>query len=256
MKRKMMKWCIAFAAVAILTGQTMVHADEADKPTASVDVGIFSQYIWRGLELSKDSVVIQPSVTVGYKGISLNVWGNLDTNNDNYSGNKYNETDLTLSYSKDVGITTLTGGYIYYGLDGVKDSQEVFATVGLNTILSPTITVYREIAVAPAWYINVGVSHSVNITEKITLDLAASAGYYYSDSNNFTEANSTSKYRELHNGLVSAGFTIPVGEYFTVKPMLAYSFALTNKAKDYIKANSLSDKSNFLYGGVTASMAF
>ncbi len=252
-----MKWCIAIAAAAILTGQTLVHAEEAEKPTASVDVGVFSQYIWRGFELSKDSVVIQPSVTVGYKGVSLNVWGNLDTDNEAYDGAKYNETDITLSYSKDVGMTTLTGGYIYYGLDSVTDSQELFASVALNTILKPTITVYREIAHTPAWYINIGISHSQPIYEKITLDLAASAGYYYSDDSAFSEVNNPgSKYREFHNGLISAGLTIPVGEYFSIKPMLAYSFALSSAAEDYIKATSLSNDSNFLYGGVTVSMAF
>jgi uncharacterized protein (TIGR02001 family) len=257
MKRKMMNWCIALAAAAILTGQTIVHAEEAEKPTASVDVGVFSQYIWRGFELSKDSVVIQPSVTLGYKGVSLNVWGNLDTDNEAYDGSKYNETDVTLSYSKSVGITTLTGGYIYYALDGINDSQEIFASVGLNTFLSPTITVYREIAHSPAWYVNVGVSHSMNLTEKISLNLAASAGYYYSDDSDFAEVdNPGSKYRELHNGLVSAGLTIPVGDYFSVKPMIAYSFPLSSNAEDYIKATSLSNDSSFLYGGVTLSMAF
>ncbi len=257
MKRKM-KWCIAIAAAAILTGQTFVHAEDADKPTAEVDLGVFNQYIWRGLEESKSGLVIEPSVTLGYKGVSLNVWGNLDTNNAGYDGeSKYTETDVTLSYSKDVGITKLTGGYIYYGLDGITDSQEVFGSVTLNTFLSPTITVYREIAHMPSWYINVGISHSQPIYNKITLDLAASAGYYYSDDSAFSEVyDPGSKYRDLHNGLVSVGFTIPVGDYFSVKPMLAYSFPLSSNAKDYIKATSLDGKSSFLYGGVTFTMAF
>jgi hypothetical protein len=256
MKLKM-KMCIAIATAAILTGQTVVHAEEAEKPTAGVDLGVFSQYVWRGLALSKNSLVIQPSVTVGYKGVSLNVWGNLDTNKYNGNGSEYNETDITLSYSKSIGIVNLTGGYIYYGLEGVTDSQELFATVGLNTILKPTITVYREVASSPGWYVNVGISHSQELANKITLDLAASAGYWYSDDNAVHEAaNINSKYRALHNGLVSVGFTFPVGDYFSVKPTLAYSFPLSSKAEDYIKANSVGGDSSFLYGGVTLSMAF
>jgi hypothetical protein len=255
--KQTMKLGIAIAAAAILTGQTVIHAEEAEKPTASVDLGMFSKYVWRGFELSKDSMVIEPSVTIGYKGFSLNVWGNLDTDSQVYDGAKYNETDLTLSYAKSVGMVKLTGGYIYYGLDGITDSQEVFGSVTLNTILSPTISVYREIASLPAWYVNVGVSHSIEVVNKITFDMAASAGYYFSDDSAFSEAKSPdSKYRQLHNGLVSAGFTIPFGEYFSVKPMLAYSFPLSSKAEDNIKAASLSDESSFLYGGVTLSMAF
>ena len=34
-------------------------AEDEAKPSASADVGVFSQYIWRGYELSKDSIVIQ-----------------------------------------------------------------------------------------------------------------------------------------------------------------------------------------------------
>jgi len=250
------KISIAIVAAAVLTGQTVV-AEEAEKPTAAIDMGMFSQYIWRGLELSKDSLVIQPSVTLGYKGVSLNVWGNLDSDNKAYGGNKYNETDLTLSYAKTFGITKLTGGYIYYGLDGLTDSQEVFGSVGLTTILNPTISIYREIASMPAWYVNFGISHSLEVVNKITFDMAASGGYYFSDDSAFAETtNPSSKYRQLHNGLVSVGFTIPFGDYFSVKPMLAYSFPLSSKAKDYIQAASLSDESSFLYGGVTLSMAF
>lgn len=256
MKRALKKY-LTIAAVAILAGNTLAQAEDAEKPTAGIDIGGFSKYVWRGLELSKDSMVIQPSATIGYKGVSVNVWGNLDTDNAAYDGSKYTETDLTLSYSKTLGMAKLTGGYLYYGLDAITDSQEVFGSVTLNTILSPTLSVYREIAHLPAWYVSLGVSHSQELVDKITLDLAASAGYYYSDDTSFAEANNPGeKYQQLHNGLVSVGFTIPFAEYFSVKPTLAYSFPLSDKAKEYIKSVSLSDESSFLYGGVTVSMAF
>ena len=78
--------CIA-AATVIFAGHTVVLAEdeakpaaaEASKPTAALDLGVFSQYIWRGFELSHNSVVIQPSATLGYEGFSFNVWGNMDT---------------------------------------------------------------------------------------------------------------------------------------------------------------------------------
>jgi hypothetical protein len=248
---------IAVAAVAVLSGQTLCYAEEAEKPTAGLDVGVFSQYIWRGFELSKDSVVIQPSATIGYKGVSFNIWGNLDTDNDAFGGSKYNETDLTLSYSKTLGIVKLTGGYLYYALDSLTDSQELFGSVTLTTLLNPTISVYREIAHVPAWYVNVGISHSQELVHNITLDVAASASYYHSEDSGFAEANNPNeKYQQFHNGLISAGLTIPFAEYFAVKPMIAYSFPLSDKADEYIESVSLSDESSFVYGGVTVSMAF
>ena len=283
MKNRRILACILAAAViftsygAVLAGDEATPetpaATDASKPTAEMDLGIFSQYIWRGMELSHNSVVIQPSVTLGYEGFSFNYWGNMDTDlktrGSDAHTSKYTETDFTLSYAKALGPVKLTGGYIYYALGGTPpvgsqdlnasslDSQEVFASATLDTILSPTLSIYREIAHAPAWYVNFGISHSQPIVDKITLDLGASAGYYYSDNNGMVEANDPdTKYRALHNGLVSAGFTIPFGEYFSVKPMIAYSFPLSSKADDYIKATSISDNSSFVYGGVTLSMAF
>jgi hypothetical protein len=270
MKKNRRIWACLAAAAIIFASQAVVLAEdeakpaaaEAAKPTAAADLSVLSQYIWRGFEQSYNSVVIQPSVTLGYAGFSLNVWGNMDTDlhtrGSDTTESKYTETDYTLSYAKTLGMFKLSGGYIYYALSlASQDSQEVFASVGLDTILSPTLTVYREIAHSPAWYFNLGISHSQAIYEKITLDLAASAGYYYSDTDNMVEVNNPdNKYREFNNGLVSAGLTIPVGEYFSVKPMIAYSFPLSGNAEDYIAAVSISDNSSFFYGGVTLSMAF
>ena len=66
----------------------------------------------------------------------------------------------------------------------------------------------------------------------------------------------TYKYSAFHDGLISVGLTIPVGKYFTVVPMVAYSFPLTNEAENLIKSTSFSDDSDFVFGGVTISMAF
>jgi hypothetical protein len=253
----------AMGCLILILGSVNLWAAEEAKPSASADVGVFSQYIWRGYELSKDSVVIQPSMTVGYKDVSLNLWGNLDTHayNDPDHESQFNETDMTLSYSKGFGMVNLGVGYIYYGLDAVTDSQEIYLSVGLDTLLSPTLTVYREIAHLPSWYVSLGISHSIELMKKITLDLAGSVGYYYSEDDDFVEVDdnlnpTTEKYRDFHNGLVSVGLTIPVAEYFTIKPMIAYSFPLTNEADNLIKSTSFSNKSDFVYGGVTASLSF
>ena len=136
-------------------------ADE-EKPELSADVAFLSQYVWRGYALSKDSLVIQPSITAGFKGFALNLWGNLDTNFDD-TGSKWNETDLTFSYGHSFGIVGLEAGYIYYALDGVDDSKEVYLSAGVDTLLNPTLTAYREIGTLQGWYINLGLGHSFEL---------------------------------------------------------------------------------------------
>jgi hypothetical protein len=148
-------------------------------------------------------------------------------------------------------------GYIYYGLDAIDDSEELYLSIGIDTILSPSVTVYREISHLPSWYVSLGLSHSITLPKEITLDMAGSIGAYYSDDDSFTERNSTDKYRDFHNGLVSIGLTIPLDKYVTISPTIAYSFPLTNEADDNIAdTNGFSNDSDYFCGGVTVSLAF
>lgn len=263
MKRRMIKLAIVIGFLALIFGSVNTWAEEEEKPSASADVAVLSKYVWRGYELSKDSAVIQPSMTVSYKGFGFNLWGNLDTDvYQSANSESFNETDMTLSYDKSFGMVGLGAGYIYYGLDGVADSQEIYVSAGLDTLLSPSLTVYREIAHLPSWYLSLGISHSFELPKEITLDLAGSIGYYVSDDDDFVKVDgnlnqTTDKYSAFHDGLVSVGLTIPWGAYFTVTPMVAYSFPLTNDAKNLIQYNNAySNDSDYLFGGITLSMAF
>jgi len=92
---------------------------EEEKPTADFNVATLTKYVSRGVESTRDSIVIQPSFSVTYKGLCANVWGNLDTKpyssapGKNYSA-AWTETDLTLSYSKTFGAANAGVGYVYY----------------------------------------------------------------------------------------------------------------------------------------------
>jgi hypothetical protein len=93
------------------------------------------------------------------------------------------------------------------------------------------------------------------------LDLGASVGYYHSEDDSFVEVDNnlnptTEKYRNFHDGLISAGLSIPLDAYFSLSPMLAYSFPLGDKADDLITSRSISNDSDFLFGGMTVSTAF
>ena len=184
-------------------------------------------------------------------------------NTPEYDKTNWNETDLTFSYTHDLGPVKLTGGYIYYALEGADDSQELFLKVAGNMLLSPTLAVYREIANYPGWYFNLGIGHSINLTKEITLDLGAAIGSQISDTDKIVKYNSngqptSDKYNSLHlhDGNFSVGLTIPFGKYFSVKPVLYYSMALSDDAKNRIRGTSLSDKNDFLYGGITLTASF
>ena len=246
-------------------GTTVAVADQEEEwPTLSADVAFLSQYIWRGYELSKDSLVIQPSVTAAYKGFSLNLWGNFDT--DVYAGpnrgnSNWNETDFTFGYERSFGPVGIGAGYIYYAVDGADDTQEFYLSVGGDVILAPTLSVYWDVAEYPGWYFNLGISHSFDLPYEITLDLAGSVGYYISKNDSIVDYDhnldeKTGRYNNFQDGLISVGLSIPFLKYFTAVPMIAYSFPLGNAADNMLRATSLSNNPSHLFGGVTLSIAF
>jgi hypothetical protein len=253
---------------------------EEEKPTGDFTTAVLNQYIWRGYELSRNSVVIQPSMTIGYAGFSANIWGNLDTKpyspaTASYTGT-WNETDLTLSYTKTLGLFTVGGGYIYYSLAPLNrdaadrnDSQELFASFLLNTLLSPTLTVYKEIDHYRNWYFLLGISHVVELNKMVALKLAASAGYLLStDADTYPKFDSnalatTDKFSNFHDGTVSASLPIRATDRITITPTLSYIFPLTGDAKDEMKGVGLKGTavpserdSSFIVGGILASFSF
>jgi len=242
---------------------------DEDRPELSADAAFLSQYVWRGYGLSRDSLVIQPSVTASYKGFSLNLWGNLDTSykgGKDYDGpykgdSKWNETDMTISYGHSFGMVGLEAGFIYYAIDNADDWKEFYFSLGLDTILVPTITVYREISKNQGWYVNLGISHSFELPHEITLDLGGYVSYWKSDNDNMMERNddlsSTGKrFSGFHDGLLSVGLNIPFWKYFTVTPSIAYAFPLSSAADNEMQYLSLDERANHVFGGITLSMAF
>ncbi len=266
---------------------------EEEKPTGDATVAVLSQYFWRGYELSRNSVVIQPSLTVGYKGFTANLWGNLDTKPyfagtaDTSYTSSMTETDFTLSYSKTLGLFNLGGGYIYYALaplnrDAPKraDIQEIFATVGLNTLLSPTVTVYKDIDHYRNWYFLLGISHVFEFNKVVSLKLAATASYLsstYADATLFNAgamyggypkfdgnaAATNDKFNNFHDGNVTVSLPIKATKYITITPTLSYIFPLSNDARYEMKGQGLKGSaaagdrdSSFITGGLMASFTF
>ncbi|MBN1665004.1 MAG: hypothetical protein JW943_15500 [Deltaproteobacteria bacterium] len=278
----------SFFTIVILTAITLYAAAilpayaAEENPTGEFAVAALNQYIWRGYELSRKSIVLQPTMTVAYKGFSANIWGNLDTkpyyagtDPDKTYSSAWNETDITLSYTKSFGMLNIGAGYIYYSLGSLNsdaadrlDSQEIFFTVGLNTILSPTLTVYKEIDHYHNWYFLMGVSHGFALNRMISLNLAATASYLLStDETTYPKFNSgagpmSQKFSNFHEGALTVSLPIKPASYITLTPMVSYIFPLTGDAKNEMKGFGLEGvapadrNSSFIVAGLTASFSF
>ncbi len=260
---------------------------EEAKVTGSAGVAVLNRYIFRGYEISTKSVVIEPTITLNYKGFSATVWGNLDTDQHQTQsfipgkttdangkgvgvGQKsWNETDLTLSYTYNIDKLALTGGYIYYGTAYAKQTQELFVSATYDIISHPTLAVNRDVDGYPGTYFNLSFSQSIPVfklpTGDVTVDLGAGFGYFVGSSNYWdtfqssTGAYTGAKYSALHDGNVKAGLSVPLGKNFVLQPIAQYWFPLSSKAKKTVGGVSYNPNGKldetFVYG-MNLTMSF
>jgi hypothetical protein len=228
-----------------------VKKAEEEKVTGAGSMGFYNRYIFRGYEIGKSGLVIQPSLSASYKGFSATFWGNVDTNVRNTTsaifaneGRKmWDETDLTLSYTYPIKKMSLTGGYIYYALRYTEETEEFFLALAYDMITKPTLTVYQDINAYKGTYLNLSFAHSFPLRKEITLDLGTSFGYFVGESNywrTFERATGDyngSKYKGFHDGMVKAGLTLPVTKAFAIQPVVQYWFPLSGDAKRTLGTN-------------------
>ncbi len=251
----------------------VAHEEAPAGVTGTAAIGVFSNYIFRGYELGKDSIVFQPGLSASYGGFSASVWGNFDSREhgtqnfvpDRGHRRSFNETDLTLSYTKVLGKLSLTGGWIYYGTKYTDETQELFGTASYDVIGKPTLSVYRDIDRYPGTYLNFSLGHSIKLSKGVTLDLGASAGYEWGDGNYWktfvpaTGARTGARYSAFHDGKVQAGVTIPVTKKVSFAPVLQYWFPLSTKARRHWDDNSYNPNGylkSFLVGGASLNYNF
>ena len=120
---------IVLMALMFATGMSATAQDEVETTVAA---DVVSTYVWRGMECG--SAAIQPTLGVGYKGLSLSAWGSyglVDTHD-------AKEFDLTLAYSTggfNIGITDYwfnTPDERYFLYDANKTSHIFEANIGYD----------------------------------------------------------------------------------------------------------------------------
>lgn len=106
--------------IACLMGITSVKADKVGF-TYTAGADLVSTYLWRGLNIG--GLSLQPELAVGYGGLSLDVWGNIGSDDWVHWGLNP-EIDVTLEFSRwglTLGITHL----FYFDGSGYFNFKEI-----------------------------------------------------------------------------------------------------------------------------------
>jgi hypothetical protein len=258
------------------------EAPAEDKPTASVGVDILSQYIWRGFALSRNSAVLQPSLTAAYKGFSLNVWGNFDTSQSNPFVStsrqaKWNETDFTFGYSRELyagtAIKSLSAniGVIYYALDSVNnpqgDSFEIYYGLAADVNwFKLAVTANQEVLHYPGWWLTLGISRVFELPFKIqdnsnvSVELGHNFIFLFSRDQVAYPNLSTSDPVQAFSGPLAGQFyatlNVPVHKYVTIAPKIGFWYAAGGNSTSLLGAASWDKQHNHVYGGVNVTFAY
>jgi hypothetical protein len=256
---------------------TAEEAKEPEKPQWNLQNDMLSQYVWRGIALSRNSIVMQPSLTGTYKGIAINVWNNFDLREQNpFSLTRpndkkahWNETDLTFSYTREVypnlNLTAGTIIYILSSADSPYNSVEIYGGADYKLPwFNFGFAAYREVNHFPGtflqWYIHRAID--IPLMEGMNLDLYASwsaefsndkAAYPVFDSSGNLE---NKFYQSLHAGYLAAALNIPVGKYVVVAPKIQYWYGLGGQSTGTLNALSWDSQHNHILGGLNVTVNF
>ena len=145
-----MKKIVLFAVGLVLCSTALAQ----DKFETTVRGDFVSSYIWRGLDAG--SAAIQPTLGVGYKGLSLTAWGSYGL----VDKDDVKEFDLTLAYSVggfNIGITD------YWFSAGLDPDGRYFKydAHGTNHVFEATVG-YDFGPIALAWYTNFASNDGLN----------------------------------------------------------------------------------------------
>lgn len=233
-----------------------LNAEEI-KTSGSASVDIMSNYVWRGQKLS-NSWVVQPSVALSYGVFGANIWSNYDSDSKIDEGDghgEFNETDLTLSYTRVMDKWTFGAGYIYYALNNANDTQEIFLSVSYDTLFKPVLTVYYDFDEGNGIFITASVSHTIEIFKGINCNFGALASYNINNKIMGFDS-SGDDFSNFYNAELSTSVNIPVWRAVSLTPKIAYSFPLSNDAKEAIKSISDDGDKDIFYGGLNITLNF
>jgi len=200
-------------------------------------IGVYDKYMWRGFDLSGSMPVAQGGVDLTSGNFTLSYWTNVQLSSDEgLKSGEATENDFVLDYSRDLNeMVSISVGDIYYMLDGMDDTHELYLTVGLSTILEPSVSVYYDWDEADeaGLYYTASIGHSFDLMEKLSLSLGALVGY------NCESDYAVGNYSDWHNYELSASVDYAVTDQISVSPSFLFSEGISDEAKEVIDSEMM-----------------
>ncbi|HKI62366.1 MAG TPA: TorF family putative porin [Mariprofundaceae bacterium] len=244
MKNKMVYLGMLIAGV--LGMGTQSTKAQAEDLSIAGDIGVASQYVWRGVPQTASKAAVQGDLSVAKDGFSGSVWfsNSYASPAPQYAGKDVVEFDWTLDYSGSIGDTGLgysVGGIYYsYLYDSPSNFGELYAGISYDAVVSPSLTAYYNVKGTS----NTGTSAGFYKTGDIWVDASASgslAGFDLSGTVSYAKWKKDAAVRPIgaintwKDGLslatVAVSKDVKVGDS-TMTSSLTYTYPLAKKQAD------------------------
>jgi hypothetical protein len=246
--KRMIGWSLSTLMLLFMMGTAM--AEDENPFSASVSVGYFSKYVWRGQNVNDESV-LQTNVAGTWHGFTGSIWSNIDLTNNSQSApnnaGEFSEIDYALDYSASAGKLGYSLGVIHYIFPNTTfvPTTEFYGGVSLAVPLSPKITWYRDVDVVDGSYFQITAGHAFEKIAKWNDD------YYVGLSINGSLAFAGKGYNDSYFGVGETkfnDFTLGIGvpfnlKHVTITPSFNFSSMLDSDIGDVTY-----ERNNFWFG--------
>ena len=224
----------------------------------SIDQTLASKYVWRGLTFN-ENLVNQGGITAGLDtdlgSFSANIWYNMDLHDENDEEYNFTEVDYTLAWEKEFDMMTLGAGVITYEFpqaDTAGDTTtEIYASLGLGIILSPSVTVYYDVDNTNSTYVSFGAGHDFELEAlNTTLSIGGALGYASAGNGENFNADASGDFDGgFTDFALTASLSFDITESLSISPFVTVSTLLDD-------ARVGNDNDDAVFAGVSASYTF
>jgi hypothetical protein len=241
LKTKLWIVCVAVVAAAMSARADEAPATNAAAPEAAapakdwsvtMNQDYFSQYIFRGVDLTGNNAIWVPSVVGKYKNLQAYYYGYIGSG---YGNHTYQEADfgadLTVTAFEDkLGLTAGVVSYIYPS-GSADDTYEFYGKATWANYFNPYVGLNWDVHVYHGGYGFAGISHTYDLTEKLkiksgqTFSITPSAQLGIDFGYNSRQTQSNVNWNDV---LLGIGATYGVTSQLSVRAMYQASIALNS----------------------------
>ncbi|MEP3888978.1 MAG: TorF family putative porin [Hellea sp.] len=240
---------ILIGTASFLVAATTAMPAYSQDVSVSTSIDYVTDYVFRGVSLADSA--IQPGVEVAVGDFTVGAWFSTGVGDTSILAG--DEVDLYASYSfalsetisTDVGITYYhypQGGSLFETEGGGAGTYEVFASLGFDTMLAPSASVYYDLTLE-AFTLEGGIGHSFPAGDKTSFDLGATVGLVDGDGFSYEYGSASAS--------LGYAFTDAVSAY------VGANYALSSEdTLNYKKILQGTPKDNLLFFGAGIAAGF